>query len=183
LAYLLFGARCLLLVVFAVSAAGKLRGAGAFGAFRRATVTLVPWVRPVGAAVAAGVVAAESAVVVLLATPATVSVGFAAGLGLLGVFTVAIAAALRRGSTEPCRCFGASASPLGARHLVRNAILLLAAASGFAAGTMPGAAEPWGLVFVGATAVVLALLVVWFDVLADLFAGPAGPVRPKRSTT
>lgn len=128
-------------------------------------------------------VAVECAVVVLLAVPATVTVGLLTGLGLLGVFTVAIGAALRRGSTEPCRCFGASASPLGTRHLVRNAILLLAAASGLAAGAMPGDAQPWGLVFVGAAAVVLAVLVVEFDVLAELFAGPAGPVRPKRSTT
>lgn len=176
----MFGARCLLLVVFAVSAVGKLRDPRAF---RRATVALVPLARPVGGVVAVGVIAAESAVVVLLAVPATARAGLVAGLGLLGVFTVAIGAALRRGATEPCRCFGASATPLGARHLVRNAILLLAAASGLAAGALPGDAQPWGLVFVGAAAVVLAVLVVQFDVLAELFAGPAGPVRPKRSTT
>jgi uncharacterized membrane protein YphA (DoxX/SURF4 family) len=176
LAYLMFASRCVLLVVFAASAAGKLRGASAFKAFRQATAALVPWARPVAAGLAAVVIAAELGIVLLLAIPATTRWGLVAAFALLTAFTVAIAAALRRGNTAPCRCFGRSDSPLRTRHLVRNGILLLVAATG---GVMPGGGEPLGQALAGVAAVALALLVLNFDALADLFVGPPGPLRPK----
>lgn len=48
-----------------------------------------------------------------------------AAIVLLSVFTVLIAARLRRGEHPPCACFGAwSASPIGPGHLIRNAGLI-----------------------------------------------------------
>jgi uncharacterized membrane protein YphA (DoxX/SURF4 family) len=52
----------------------------------------------------------------------------ACAIALLVVFTALIANRLRHGEHPPCSCFGAwSASPIGARHLLRNAALLAAA--------------------------------------------------------
>jgi hypothetical protein len=166
--YLVFGCRCLLLVVFAFSAFGKLSGAGAFTEFRQATAQLFPPARGFASWLAAAVVVAELVVVVLLGISATVRSGLVAALALLVLFTVAIAVALRRGSTAPCRCFGRSDSPLGVRHLVRNVVLLLVA---FAGLTVEAAAatEPLGLVMAGLAAVVFAVLVLSFDAIADLF--------------
>lgn len=178
MSYLVFASRCLLLVVFAVSLVGKVR----FASFRQATIALVPRARRFASLLAGAVIAAELAIVVLLAIPQTVRAGLGAAFLLLTAFTVAIVLALRRGSTAPCRCFGSANSPLGTRHLVRNAILLLVAASGFAMGDAHGG-EPFGLAMAGGVAVIAAVLVVNSDALADLFAGPLGPPRPKRNTT
>lgn len=67
-----------------------------------------------------------------LATGALLIVGFAmpwpavAAAVLLVAFSVLIAMRLRAGEHPPCACFGQwSASPIGARHLVRNCVLLL----------------------------------------------------------
>lgn len=62
---------------------------------------------------------------VLLRIQLTVSVG--AALILLVVFTASIASNLGRGRRPPCACFGAwSSSPIGWRHLARNAVLIAA---------------------------------------------------------
>ncbi len=169
--YLVFGCRCLLLVVFAGSAIGKL---GSFTAFCRATRELVPAARGVATQLAAAVIVGELIVVLLLAVPATAPAGLVTGAGLLVAFTVAIAAALGRGSTTSCNCFGRSASPIGARHLVRNGFLILVAAIGLIADVLgwPAGVESLGLAMTGVVAVVLAVLVLSFDALADLFAGP-----------
>jgi hypothetical protein len=172
MAYLSFGCRCLLLVVFAVAALGKVRGGDRVTAFRRATADLMPAAaRRHAGHLAVAVVGAELIVAVLLAVPVTAAAGLAAGLALLAAFTVAVTAALRRGGSAPCHCFGTRAGRLGARHVVRNAILLLVAATGLLSELAnPGApTEPLGLVLAGATAAVLALLVLSFDPLVELF--------------
>ncbi|MGH3917122.1 MAG: MauE/DoxX family redox-associated membrane protein [Pseudonocardiaceae bacterium] len=176
--YLVFGARCLLVVVFACSAWGKLRGAGSFAAFRRATAELVPPARAHAGPLAAAVIGTELTVVMLLGIPAITWVGLGASVALLLAFTVALVTALRRGSTAPCRCFGGGgASPLGVRHLVRNAGLLLVAVAGLVAAVaetsdvVSAEIQPLGLVMAAVVAVVLAALVLCFDALTDLFAG------------
>lgn len=187
MAYLVFGCRCLLLVVFTFSALGKLRGAGSFAAFRRATADLVPPARTHAAPLAAAVIGAELTIAVLLAAPMIAWVGLGAGFVLLLAFTVTVAAALRRGSTVPCRCFGGSASPLGVRHLVRNAGLVLVAAAGLivelvrTSGAIQAQTQPLGMVMAATVAVVLAALVLCFDALADLFVGtPPRSAVPSR---
>jgi len=185
--YFVFGCRCLLLVVFVCSALGKLRGAGSFAAFRRATAELIPSARVRATPLAAAVIGAELTIVVLLAVPAIAWVGLGASLVLLLVFTAAVAAAVQRGSTAPCRCFGGSTSPLGVRHLLRNAGLVLVAAAGSVvelagmSGAGPVQTQPLGLVLAATVAVVLAALVLCFDALADLFVGtPPRSVVPSR---
>lgn len=189
MACFVFGCRCLLLVVFACSVVGKLRGAGAFAAFRRATAELVPPARAHAAPLAVAVIGAESVTVVLLGVPAIPGAGLGAGVGLLLAFTAAIAAGLRRGSTSPCRCFGGPATPLGVRHLVRNTGLVLVAAAGLAgeltstSGGTPAGVPPLGLAMAAGVAVVLAALVLWFDALAELFVGtPPQSAVPARRT-
>ncbi|MEN3540859.1 MauE/DoxX family redox-associated membrane protein [Microbispora sp. ZYX-F-249] len=129
-AYLFAFCRLLTGIVFLMSAVSKLRGRAAYEEFTAAArdLTRIPARR--AGPVAAIVVAAEAAVAPLLAWGPTVLAGFCVALGLLAAFTVAMAAALRRGRRVPCRCFGASAVPVGLGHLTRNAVLVAAAAAG-----------------------------------------------------
>jgi hypothetical protein len=154
--------RLLLGAVFAVSLVGKLRGTGDF---IEATRRLVPvrfarWDRPLSAAVAA----IELAVIALLVFQPTVA--FLLALGLLAAFTAGLAAALRRGETAPCHCFGSTGTPLGRRHLVRNAVLLSIAALGLA---FPATSPPLTESLPAATiAIAAAALIIRFDDLVDL---------------
>jgi Methylamine utilisation protein MauE len=152
--------------VFLVSAISKLRH---FGEFTRSLPALAPvragQVRPL----AMTVVATEAAVPVLLLFPAAVFYGFALAGALLAAFTTAIVIALKRGRRAPCQCFGASSTPLGPSHLVRNAILLISVlAGGLALDVRPQQAA--GLVVAIAAGLVGAILIVAMDDIAFLFA-------------
>jgi len=186
-ATVIIGARCLVGVVFLVSAVTKLRSSAAFAEFvasLRAT-GLVParWARRVAVAM----VLTEAAIPALLAAPVLVEVppllaaaGFALAAGLLGVFTAGLGLAVSRGVRTPCRCFGASAAPLGLPQIVRNALLTVTAAAGLVAVLAAGSAgtgqmHPATVAMAGAVGLVLAVLAISFDDLVDLFR-PA--VRP-----
>jgi hypothetical protein len=162
MAYLSFGCRVLLLVVFAVAVAGKLRDPAGF---RRAVAELVPAVRRHAAVVARCVVGVEAGIVVLLGVPGTAVLGAWACLALLVAFTGAVAGAVRRGSAASCHCVGASAGPVGARQLARNVVLLMVAAG----GVVPPAGEAVGFVLAALAGGVLGLLVLSFDAIVDLF--------------
>lgn len=166
IAYIGFGCRVLLAVVFFAAAVSKMRGRnrtefraslGAFGVNPRRR-----------SAVVAAVIMCELATAVLLAADVTALAGLVVGAALLIVFTMAIKSVLRRGTSASCRCFGASTQPLGRRHLVRNAILLSIAAVGIT-GTSPATAlgvagwNPAALMVAGFVAVVLAALVISYD--------------------
>ena len=173
MSYLTLSLRCLVGVVFAVAAAGKLRGRRAFGEFLESLqpLAVVParWRR----AAAIATVGAEVVVVALLALPgAGAAGGFALAAVLLAAFAVAIRAAVRRGVRAPCRCFGASSTPLDRPHVARNACLGVAAAAGavLAHATAPAAPHPGGVVLALASGGVLALLVTRLDDLVELFA-------------
>jgi hypothetical protein len=156
--------RVLVALTFAVAAGGKVRRFGAFAA-SLAPLSARPrnW-RPV----AALVVAAEAATVVLVAVPPVAAAGLALAAALLACFCVGIAVALRRGRRVTCRCFGAAGGPLGRTHLVRNGLLLAAAASALPRATVPAPlAGSLPAVLVGAF---LALLVIHWDELAGLLA-------------
>jgi hypothetical protein len=161
-------AQGLLIVVFLASAAGKLRGRRSLRAFASSLVSL-RLVGP-GAAVpvAAAVAAAEAGAAVLLV--GTRTAGFAAAVVLLSVLSLGVAVVLARGTAAPCRCFGASATPLSRRHLVRNALLTGAAVLGLAA---PAGSPPGALLAVAA-GVAAGVLVVVMDDLVALFAPPGG---------
>lgn len=166
MAYAAPAAQGLLVVVLLASSAGKLRGRQALRAFADSLVSL-RLVRTASALpVALALAVAESATAVLLVAPASRTTGFAAAAVLLTVLTAGVAVVLARGTTAPCRCFGASVTPLSVRHLVRNVLLAAAAVLGLLApaGSLPGA-----LVAV-ATGVVAGILVAVLDDVVALFA-------------
>jgi hypothetical protein len=155
----------LIAIVFAVSAASKLRD---FAAFTKSIPAFVPVRHALAAPLAMLIIALESAVPALLAVPPVRPYGFGLGCILLTVFTAAIALALRRGRRASCRCFGASSAPIGSRHLARNGVLLAAGVvGGLAPGRLPSSAGTAIAVFSGLAG---ALLVISFEDIVDLFA-------------
>ncbi|MEZ7126786.1 MauE/DoxX family redox-associated membrane protein [Nonomuraea sp. AD125B] len=173
--YLALTARCALGLVFLVAVIGKVRGRAAYEAFRRSVPELVPLRR--GAAVLpAVVVAAECAVVVLLAVERTATAGLALAAAVLLAFSAGIGRALRAGVRASCRCFGMTPSPLGRLHLVRNLALAALAVAGAAAVLAGGPEQPHpaGVTLAVAGGALLALPAVFADDLAALFAPPPG---------
>lgn len=162
--------RVLLIVVFAVAVTGKIKNFRDFTASVRQLAPNLPR-RPI----AMLVVALEAVIVVTLAVPVTAvaQAGLVLAGGLLAAFGVAIAAALRRGAAEPCRCFGHSATPLGPRHVVRNVVLVAVAGAGLAASTAGGSGSVAAWVVAGAAGALAGLLVVIADDVLDLFRDPA----------
>jgi hypothetical protein len=175
------GCRCLVAVVFFLSVSGKVRSRTGFAEFVGSVGTLAPRWRSHRRSIAAGVVAVEAVIVVLLTVPATARVGAAvAAVAVLG-FTVVIVAALRRGAMAPCRCFGASTVPLGRRHVARNGLLLAAVAVAAAADQVPS--DPAWMVLAVTAGVLCGVLVAMFDELVDLFVGSSrlSGVHPTRT--
>jgi hypothetical protein len=172
------GAAALVAVVFGWSAATKLADPAAF----RRSLPVTLGIAPLRARrIAPLVVAAEMAVALaalagLVSAPVAV-LGFLAAAGLLAVFTAALASMVRRGVTEPCRCFGTRDTPPGAVDLVRNGVLVALCLGGVVAVLAGGPAAAAGpLAVAGGTVVgvVVALLAIHLDELVWLF----GPLRP-----
>jgi hypothetical protein len=173
--YIEIGCRLLLATVFVGALVGKVTSRAAFRAFvlslRQMAVLPASFVAP-AARLSIGV---EALVAVLLFVPTRVSAaaGFLLGAGLLAVFTVAITLSLRRGNRAPCRCFGASAAPLGPRHVVRNLTLIVVAVLGVAATLREGQLDVAPSLVAGAVGMFAGLLVTMFDDLLDLMRPPA----------
>jgi len=129
----------------------------------------------VGAPLAATMILAETAsVLLLLVVPGA---GYALALVLFSGFTLGIARVLRRGEKVRCRCFGASETPMGVAHLVRNGLLIAVTLLGAVShGAGPHASAPAG---VGLVAGVLGALTGFFitrwDDLVFLLRGPVLP--------
>lgn len=94
--------------------------------------------------------------------------GFGLACSLLAAFTAAVGVALRRGRRAPCRCFGASSTPIGPRHLVRNTALLAIVVLGLTAPE--GLPPPAGLAVAAVVGLVGAILIVSLNDIIDLFA-------------
>jgi hypothetical protein len=135
------GVCCRVLVggVFLLSALAKLRSRSAFHEFEMATQSLLRAAPRPAWALAAASIASELLIMVFLAIPQLVIVGFAASCALLVAYSVAIGRALRWGVRTPCRCIGASSDPLHESLLLRNGGLVAACLVGLwgaaAAGT------------------------------------------------
>ncbi|MFC9733809.1 MauE/DoxX family redox-associated membrane protein [Streptomyces roseolus] len=179
---LILAFRCVVAVVLAASALGKARAPGAFRTSVR-EMRIVP-LRALGP-VALAVPVLEALLAVAVWVPALTTWAFALSFGLIAVFTAALASVLRRGIDTSCSCFGASRTRVGPAHLVRNAALLAATATGFAAslaaggpGPVPvaGSLDPAGVLVSLLGAVCVSALVLSTDLLAAVFsgAGPAG---------
>ncbi|MEO3796970.1 MauE/DoxX family redox-associated membrane protein [Nonomuraea sp. B10E15] len=172
IAYIGFGCRILLALVFVAAAGSKVRGRRGFIEFR-ATVSAFGVKARWSSAVAGAVIACELAAAALMPVGVTAPAGLGIGAALLIVFSLVIASALRRGTSTSCRCFGTSTQPLGARHLVRNAILLMTAGVGLAGTVLTGHMGSAGfdtaaLIVSGFAAVVAAALVIAYDDLVAL---------------
>ncbi|HWO63035.1 MAG TPA: MauE/DoxX family redox-associated membrane protein [Umezawaea sp.] len=160
-----------LVVVFALSSVGKVRGPAAFAES----------VRDLGGpghpAIPVLVVVAEMAVAVLLVLPSrtAATAGFVLAAGLLAVFTAVVARVVRQDRATPCRCFGATTTPLGRQHVVRNLVLTACALTG-ALGP-PAPPLDAGAVFAAAFGVLAGLLVAMSDHLVALFT----PISAKES--
>ncbi len=175
MAYLALACRGVIGLVFALSVVSKLRSGPAFREFTSWLAALpLPLVRRRASAVT--MVAAETAIVVLTGLPWTAQAGLILAAVTLAVFTTGTWLAVARGADQPCQCFGASVTPLGRRHVVRDVVLCMVAVVGVAAAGAAGA-RPAGIVVSLVAGLTIALFVVFLDDLAALFAGPgdAGP--------
>ncbi|MET9557292.1 MauE/DoxX family redox-associated membrane protein [Streptomyces sp. NPDC006645] len=172
----------LLALVFAAAVVGKTRTAASVTAFTDAVTVLGRTPAHRAGVVAAVIITLEAATALLLVTPWFRGAGLLLAAGLLASFSYAVARALRAGSTVSCRCFGASAGPVGPPQLLRNALLLVAVAAAVP-GVLNGPGElPWQARFAawlsGATA---ALVLVVGEELASLLrraparTAPAAP--------
>lgn len=168
--YLAIGCRAALAIVFLIAVSGKVASRRSFREFTDslAAMRVIPAHATRLAATAS--VTAEALVVVLTATPARVIATAGCALaGLLSVaFSGAIAVSLRHGNRAPCRCFGRSATPLGPRHLARNAILLVVSAAGTAASLASGSVRPAGIVVAAAAGLFAGILIASYDDIAEL---------------
>ena len=158
--------------VFAVSFVSKVRGRKAWAAFATwfASIPL----RALGTKAAPiALAAAEAAVVVLVAIPATGAAGLVAGSALCLALTAGLALAVSRGAHEPCHCFGISSEPPGRQQVTRNALLLAATVGGavstIAGGAGPSSPTPTGAVILAVTAgVTVAIMIIFSDDVVGL---------------
>lgn len=170
--YVAIGCRAALVTVFLIAVAGKVAGRGSFREFV-GSVARLRVVRPRAATAAAVVtVSAEALVIVLAASPPRpADLAGCALAGLLAVmFSCAIAVSLRHGNRAPCRCFGRSTTPLGGRHLARNAVLLTVSAAGAATSAVGGAAHLAGVVVAAGGGLFAGLAIAACDEIAELVA-------------
>lgn len=169
----------MLFVIFIASFSSKVRSRTAFTAFADALTGFgIRGVRtqPLTAGI---VITAEAAAAVLIALPSTVIWGLTAGGVIVAVFTAQASIARQRGLRPICNCFGSTGSALGARHFMRNGLIIAVAVTGllaqFASGRTHLAAAP--VVLATGIAVIAGAAVVVWDDLAALFA-PLQGSRP-----
>ncbi|MDW5326952.1 MauE/DoxX family redox-associated membrane protein [Plantactinospora sp. KLBMP9567] len=180
--YVAVACRALVFGVFLCSLISKLRGPVAYSSFVASAGELLGRPRRGVAAAAAGTVIAEAAVTVLVVIPATAPAGLALAAALLVAFSVAVVLAMRRGQRSPCRCFGASETPLGAPHVVRNMLLVVVCLVGFVAttATTDGSRHPAGVVVALTVAAAVLPFILRLDDLVALFRPTYHPGNTRR---
>lgn len=138
--YVDIAGRLLLLTVFILALAGKASSRSAWQEFVESIRAMAVIDRAKAPAAAVATAAAEAGVVVLAVIPVRLagSAAFVLAAGLLGCLTAAVIAVVRRGAPVPCRCFGASQTPLGVAHVVRNLVLVATALLGLAGSLVQG---------------------------------------------
>ena len=171
-------ARLVLAAVFALSAAAKLRSATAVADFRRAAAALggprLPSDAP--AVLAVVVPAGEAALAAALLLTASAAAALACAAVLLTGFAAVLTAALRRGESASCNCFGSSRHPVSRAQVVRNAVLTAVALLGLTGAVMRHGVQSIGLPAL-LVAVVAAGAAVWVVALWDDLAALFLPVR------
>jgi hypothetical protein len=172
--YVDVASRLLLLTMFTLALASKISSRRAWGEFVESTRAMAVVGEAQVPAAAVATAAAEGAVIVLAAVPLrwAGSAAFIIAAGLLGCLAVAVAMVVRRGKSVTCRCFGASQTPLGVSHVVRNVLLVVIALLGLAASFVNGSFDPILSAIVGVFGAILGLLVARWDDLVSLLATP-----------
>jgi hypothetical protein len=174
--YCALACRMLIGIVFAASAFSKLRSKTEYRAFAR-WLGQLPLPGPLrGAPAAAAVAVTETAIVVLLIPAATAAAGLVLSAVTLAAFSAGTLVTVRRGPAIPCRCFGASQSPMSTWHVARDLLLALLAAAAAVAASTPAPA-PGGIALALAVAVTAAVPTVLFDDLLSIFRLPASGLR------
>ena len=186
--YVTVGATVLCGLVLLVSAVSKVRSGKDYAEF----VASVPafgipsrWIRLFAAVTVAAEIASAA---LLLPAALLIAVGSTAGrwlagaglvlaVGLFAVLTAAVWRAVTRRSGAVCRCFGAARTVLAHRHVVRNALLLLAAITGALCLSVVDTADPAIAALAAVVGALGAVLVIRFDDLAELIAGPVPSTR------
>jgi hypothetical protein len=168
-------ARLAVSAVFLVSAVSKLRAFGATEAMVAGVLNAIGVrLRAVGPTWCLVAVELAAGFGSLPYQPAGTVGLIGAGVLLFGFSALAMAGWLGRVSVR-CACFGRATIPLGARHLPRNATLLLLVGLALLIRPTGPAATGELLLAVGA-AIVVAALAARYDDLVDLFGPTPGPV-------
>jgi hypothetical protein len=157
--YVLVSLRCLVIVVLAVSAAGKVAHRGALQEFER---TLRQGLRLPRARLLAGAwVAAEAGTALLLVLPPTV--GFAAVLAgcQFGCLTLGVALLVPQRQGFRCSCFGGSGSELSWWTVLRNGTLTLVGLLLAVGLRQPAAAAPAPVALAAILSVLLGSVLAW----------------------
>ena len=184
-------ARLALAAVLTLSAYAKFRSRAAFAAFSRSALALTGGVGRRIASTAdhsparllpAAVPLVEALLVVALLLPATAAPALVVTLLLITAFTAVLGAALRRGETVPCNCFGPARSPLSTTQLLRNAMLLGLALLGCLASYPAPAPRATSLGGLG-VALLGAVGIAWIAALWDELSALLGPYRPPTAPT
>lgn len=172
--YIPLFARSILCMIFVASVVGKARDVAGF----RESLQLLGLAPKRHASALSGlVIAAECLVVVLCAINETARAGILLGVALLLVFTAVALRASRRGDHVPCSCFGASSTPLGAAHALRNLLIV--------GLVLPGLWPSSGEVTLAGLSVTVfaatgpAVLAVFFEDLSQLFGRPPSVLGPR----
>jgi uncharacterized membrane protein YphA (DoxX/SURF4 family) len=166
MAYAALTCRALVGLVFAVSAFGKVRSVTAYRGFASWLASL-PVPLADNRALPPALAVAETAIVVLVAVPATAVAGLVLAVLTLAALTAGTAVAVRRGARVTCQCFGPSRTELASHHVLRNGFLLVLAVVGLAVvGAFSAdavAPRPVGIGLSLWAAVALATFVVFLD--------------------
>jgi methylamine utilization protein MauE len=168
--YMEAAGRVLLGIVFMIAFLGKVRSREAFQAFADSLRNLGWLTERARTYVAVAIPVSEIAVAIMLSLPATALWGLAAGLSLLSALTIGAGAAIAHGRPVECRCFGATARPIGRSGLIRNGFLIVVALAGLVARmtAQHGPVNWTGMTLAVGVAFLGALLVTGWDEIAYL---------------
>ncbi|MFE6836496.1 MauE/DoxX family redox-associated membrane protein [Streptomyces sp. NPDC057705] len=178
--------RSLIGTVFLVSSLSKARNRAAYRGFVRSLAHMRIGPPALDEPTARAVLTAEFATWTLLAVPTRTAgrLGLLLAALLLAAFTFGIARTLRRRSPVACNCFGLSATPVGARHVVRNLLLAAVAVGCLLAPAARGPAGPGHVLVAVLAGLAAGLVTTALDEITALFRPlPDGgtsraPVRP-----
>ncbi|MFE3445685.1 MauE/DoxX family redox-associated membrane protein [Nocardia sp. NPDC059180] len=170
MSYVVLACRYVLVGVLLVSLVGKLRGRTAYAEFVAATATLLGDRDRMAKVLAPLTIMSEVAIVCALVIEPARRLGLVSAVVLMACFAVALGRAVRLGSARSCRCFGASTTPMGIRHVVRNLVLAAAAVVGLALDLAvgPHRYELAGLAVIVPVVAACVVLTVRLDDLIDV---------------